>query len=159
MARLASRPSMTVACPVPPKSLHPNARKNWKSKAIDKKEYRFTVGLLARACPAIPREPWIKASILTKFFFRMKNVRDRDNLLAWCKTGYDGLQDAGVFVDDGLVTFAPVKYEYLNVKPGDGIESHVEFTVMEGDYIQDFNDMLMDEGCETLTTYFQKYFM
>lgn len=62
-----------------------------------KKKARETAALVGKAFK--PKScPWDEATIHMTFYLPRQN--DRDNLIAWMKSSFDGLQDAGIIVDD-----------------------------------------------------------
>lgn len=84
--------------PLPPAILHPNSRPHWAAKAKATREARRLAFIEARAAyrqrrpMAVPR---------LSFTFILARQRDNDGLVAWVKAYIDGLQDAGVFANDG----------------------------------------------------------
>lgn len=101
---------ISITIPIPPRAAHPNARAHWRSKAAAKKKQREHAYIAAlEALDAKPAPRWELASIHATFY-RGDTGRssDLDNLLAWLKGTFDGLEDAGVVVSDrGLVPLAP----------------------------------------------------
>lgn len=63
------------------------------------------------------------ATVQATFYHKDKRRRDGDNLLAMLKPVWDGMVDAGVFVDDSGLTHLPV------VKLVDKDNPRVEITV------------------------------
>ena len=91
---------------LPPKELAPNSRVCWQAKMRAKREYRQH----AKDMAYTPRPPrWKLCRVQCRFFFTQNRRRDPDNLLAWMKSGFDGLTDAGIWADDcGLTHLPPV---------------------------------------------------
>lgn len=108
---------LKIILPLPPKELHPNhtvgSRNGRLGKAAKTKKYRADACCGAVACAMNANHPhhapWKKAAIQATFFFRDKRSRDKDNLLAWLKSAFDGLQDAGIIANDSGLTFLPVE--------------------------------------------------
>lgn len=102
---------ITVTIPIPPRSLHPNARPHHMQKHREKAAYRRTVCLTAlEAIGGRSRSPlYVSANTLATFYLHSSRRRDNDNLAAWLKTAWDGLKDAGIFIDDDKLTHLPPK--------------------------------------------------
>lgn len=98
---------MTITLPLPPKSLHPNARPCWQAKARATKKARSEAALIARMAPDRPAEPWEKATVQATFYLKRK--QDSDNLVAWTKATLDGLQGWIVVNDSGLTILPPIQ--------------------------------------------------
>lgn len=98
---------MIVTLPLPPKALSPNKKHSthWPTTKARKK-YREDA-YIAAICAGAKDLGLESASVQCKFFFRTSHVHDGDNLLASIKSGFDGLVDAGVFVDDRGLTHLP----------------------------------------------------
>lgn len=100
--------SVEFIFPLPPKDLHPNSRVSWqaKSRARDgtKKRpgYRWRIYIEARSQWAqfCHWAPTGVVTAYTTFAFNVNRKRDEDNLLAWCKSLFDGLVDARVLAGD-----------------------------------------------------------
>lgn len=109
--------SITIDLPLPSRELHPNARPHWRAKATAAKKYRAWACLATR-CHQIG-EPWRSVSVLSQFTFQDKRTRDTDGLLCWLKNAFDGIQDAGVVLNDAGMTHQPVEVMPPNkLKPG-----------------------------------------
>lgn len=50
---------------------------------------------------------WKEAQIRVTWFSKTARVIDRDNILAYLKSAFDGLTDAGILADDRDVTHLP----------------------------------------------------
>ena len=91
-----------ITLPLPPKALHPNARKHWRAKLQPKKKARVDAHLAAKA--AIDRAGmrcapgWGLAEIRSTWYLSRRN--DPDNLIAWAKSYFDGFADATLIVND-----------------------------------------------------------
>lgn len=94
--------TLTVALPWPPKMLSPNARPHWAALAKTKKRYRHACATLALEAGARSFSMGMGGTSLSvhlEFIPPNKRERDEDNLIASCKTLYDGLADA-LGIDD-----------------------------------------------------------
>ena len=100
---------LEITLPLPPEVLHPNGRtRNHKYRAAMVKKTRGEAALLAKAAapdPATLMIPWTKATIQATFYLPRK--RDQDGLIAWLKSYADGLQDAGIILNDSGFTWLP----------------------------------------------------
>lgn len=94
---------LRVELPFPPAELSPNRRLHWAKKAKSVKAYRNWVSLMTQAeVPPIDRGRWPydgEIPISVTFFPPDNRRRDRDNMLASFKAGFDGIADA-LGVDD-----------------------------------------------------------
>jgi crossover junction endodeoxyribonuclease RusA len=112
--------SLRVELPFPPPDLSPNARVHWRVKADAVRTYRHDVDILtlvarphATRCNPWPHEGEIA---LTVTFCPPDNRRrDRDNMMAAFKAGFDGIADA-LCVDDSV--FVPTYRKGDVVKGG-----------------------------------------
>lgn len=111
---------MIVTLPLPLKNLSPNSRCHWRAKAAAVKAYRFAAKAAAWKLGGKPLEA---AQVQCKFYFRDVRRRDNDNLLASMKSAFDGLVDAGVFVDDNQLTHLPVEQAKDSKNPR--VEIHI----------------------------------
>lgn len=101
---------LTIAMPLPPKELSPNARPNRWKLASARRSYRIRAKIAALAAlgrRAAPR--WTRATVRIRFFHTVNRRRDKDNLLASLKAAFDGLADAGVVENDSGMTYLPVE--------------------------------------------------
>lgn len=113
--------SILLTFPVPNSALNPNSRVHWAKKAAFAAMARasaYAVGVTARLAGAFG-PPFPSASVRPRFTFKRGARRDRDNLMARCKPVWDGLTDAGLWVDDSLVTFEPVEIDVDPETPHD----------------------------------------
>ena len=101
---------LKIVLPLPPKQLHPNARTHYMSKARKAAEARHDAALAGMKAmrDAGNPEPFTKATALLRYYFKRGRRRDNDNMLAWAKSYFDGLADAGVIVNDSGFTHLPV---------------------------------------------------
>lgn len=96
---------LTVELPFPPAELSPNKRLHWRSKADAVKAYRhecYWPVLSEMRKHAMWNERWPydgEIPISVTFFPPDNRRRDRDNMLASFKAGFDGIADA-LGVDD-----------------------------------------------------------
>lgn len=96
---------MKLTLPLPPKCLHPNARSCWQAKVAATRKCRAEAALVARTAPDKPSEPWVRATIQATFY--MPRRHDPDNLLAWAKSAFDGLQGIVIENDSGFTHLSP----------------------------------------------------
>lgn len=107
--------SLVLELPHPGEACNPNRGKNWRQVAKCRKAMKEAAAIIARheltklnAAP--PR--WEHAEVQATFHRPGKRSKllDRDNAIAMCKGAFDGLQEAGVIVNDsGLVPLPPVQ--------------------------------------------------
>lgn len=96
------------ALPLPPTSLHPNARAHWSERMKANAKYRFDVAILARE--HAPTVPLSRARLQLHFLKRSDKEPDDDNLNCWFKAGRDGLADAGIIANDRRFTMEPATW-------------------------------------------------
>ena len=106
---------VVITLPLPPKSLHPNARPHHFKKARDTKSAREIAAMVARQHRS-QDWPWGGASFQATFFLPRKN--DDDNLAAWLKAYRDGIASAGVVVNDSRFVVLPVVQHTGNKNTG-----------------------------------------
>jgi Holliday junction resolvase RusA-like endonuclease len=104
--------AITVTIPLPPQAMYPNARKHWKAKMKPKAEQRRDAKLASLdAIRQRGRNPcgpmWKLAECQATFYLERR--RDGDNLIAWLKATFDGLEDAGIVENDGNFIHLPPK--------------------------------------------------
>ena len=104
--------SITITLPLPPRALHPNARKHWRAKMKPKKDQRLEAYWSARAVISEQVGPlqvlnWKLAEVQSTWYLARRN--DADNLIAWLKATNDGLADAGIVDNDRGFIFMPPK--------------------------------------------------
>ena len=85
---------ISVRFPWPPKELSPNARVHWTKKARKAKQYRADCYLLAKAAKARVAGGDMPVLLAVEFWPQTNRKRDEDNLIASCKSLFDGLADA-----------------------------------------------------------------
>lgn len=113
-------PAFTVFLPLPPKECSPNARSHWAAKARAVKKYR-TVARIFSSVAWGGYPPMAKADAQIVFYYHQRRVRDLDNLLASAKAGFDGIADAGVVVNDSVITYLPVSIEIVGKDIEEGV--------------------------------------
>lgn len=103
--------SITITLPLPPQAMYPNARKHWKAKMAPKRQQRndaYTAAIDAMFCRNGKGRPyWQLAECQATFYLERR--RDGDNLIAWLKATFDGLEDAGIVENDGNFIHLPPK--------------------------------------------------
>jgi len=99
---------VTITLPLPSRALMPNARHHWRDIAKAKR--------IARLTSRYSSEPYVgqidamaAVSCEARFFFETARKRDRDNLIAWLKAYFDGLQDSGLIRNDSDITHLPAR--------------------------------------------------
>ncbi len=92
--------SLTITIPLPPKAVKPNARSHWRKKAQGNHTYRKQAWAAAKVEVKGNPPMWAKARMEVKAYFKTMNFPDPTNLMASLKAAEDGLQDAGVIVND-----------------------------------------------------------
>lgn len=97
--------SLTITLPMPDRSLSPNSRSHWGTKARHTKAYRAAAMMKAKAALKRSKPPgWLKAECQVSAFYAVIRRRDADNLLASLKSAFDGIADTGVICNDsGLI--------------------------------------------------------
>jgi crossover junction endodeoxyribonuclease RusA len=90
---------VNLILPWPPKELSPNARLHWRALAKAKAAYRSSCAWTAKEQGAGTIDA-AKLALSVVFVPPDRRVRDRDNMIAAMKSGFDGLADV-LGVDDG----------------------------------------------------------
>ena len=91
--------SLTITIPLPPKEVRNNARVHWTKKARAVKQYRYEAYWAAREAMGIVLN-WKKAKVHITAYFPTARHLDPTNLIDALKPAFDGLEDAGVIVND-----------------------------------------------------------
>lgn len=103
--------TITITIPLPPRTLSPNGRSHWRTKASAVKKYRADAKLAAiHAMNEIGINPpqWDRATAEITVYKRTAHKGDSDNTTASLKAAFDGIADAGVIANDsGLVPMPP----------------------------------------------------
>ena len=92
--------SLTITIPLPPKEVRNNARVHWARKASAVKQYRFEAQFQAIQAMGGPAPFWEKAKVHITAYFPTARHMDPSNLIDGLKGAFDGLEDAGVIVND-----------------------------------------------------------
>lgn len=108
---------LSLTLPIPPSSLSPNARVHRMAKAKATREARRHSFLVARGATGGRRLMVSVARTLATFWWPSKRRRDRDNATGMLKAYMDGLTDAGIWVDDSVVTHLPPVMELDPTNP------------------------------------------
>jgi len=116
---------LCIRLPWPDRKLSPNARCHWAVKSKCTKQHRALACIAARQqCGTPPRWKSAYYSVICTLGPKMKTP-DEDNLLSSLKAYRDGLQDAGVVVNDrGLRIGGAVVFTR-------GPQSEIEFVIWE----------------------------
>ena len=91
---------MQVTLPWPPRALSPNVRVHWAQKAKAAKAYRNACGMVTLAAyqqakkNGLRIDPDRAVRLEIEFIPPNRRAYDRDNLIAWIKSGLDGVADA-----------------------------------------------------------------
>jgi len=96
--------------PVPPRELNPNVPRHWAVKGRHKKKLRQDAAIAAKvAFGELNIDPprYTSALVECRFYFATTRGRDADNANASMKAAFDGLTDAGVWIDDKVVSHLP----------------------------------------------------
>ena len=100
---------LKITLPLPSRVTHPNGRtRNHGYRAAAVRKQRGEAKFIARHALPDGWEPLTSAVVLVLFHLS-RTKQDGDNLLSWLKPSFDGLTDAGVWVDYRVVTFEPVQ--------------------------------------------------
>jgi Holliday junction resolvase RusA-like endonuclease len=92
--------SITFTIPLPPHEVRNNARCHYRVKAAKIKFYRRLAMYAAREAAGWKKPMWLKASAKVVAFFPTAQRMDPTNLLDALKGPFDGLEDAGIIVND-----------------------------------------------------------
>lgn len=109
--RLCDR--VVLVLPHPPASLSPNGRAHWSERGRDAQRWRrIGAGLMVnyRAVTGHDERDWPAASLRITWMFAGRQPDD-DNCIARLKPVRDGLADAGLIADDGLIHVEGVVFE------------------------------------------------
>lgn len=102
--------AITITLPLPPRTLSPNGRSHWATKARAVKKYRADAKLAAvHAMNEAGLHPpmWERATAAITVYKRTAHKGDSDNITASLKAGFDGIADAGVIANDSGLTPLP----------------------------------------------------
>lgn len=99
--------TITITLPLPHKSLNPNSRAHHMTVAEHKRKAR---GLSCGVLFGNPetRMGWENIEIEVHWYHSTQQVRDRDNIVASLKATVDGLEDAGLVLNDSGVRWGQV---------------------------------------------------
>ena len=101
--------TLTITLPHPPQSLRPNFRGHWARKSTAASALRKLAKWRAMEALAGAVLNWKKATVLITWESTTARHPDPDNIIASLKSAFDGLQDAGVVLNDsGLWPVRPV---------------------------------------------------
>lgn len=93
--------SMSIQLPIPPSCLNPNTAAHYQAKARARAQQRADAGTYASGQFRGPGPKWDKVRIKLAWFAKDDNrIPDFDNAIASIKGVFDGLQDAGVVIND-----------------------------------------------------------
>ena len=100
--------TVTIEIPWPGKYNDPNSRPpHWSMEARDKALARTAA---RRACWATGKNGklWKRARVCVTAYHKTKRFRDPQNIIAMLKATIDGVEDAGVLLDDTGLEWGPV---------------------------------------------------
>lgn len=106
---------LTLNLSLPARGLHPNHRsRNHHATGALTKKRRYGVSVITSTIIGnqkdwFRRPCWEKATARVTFYFSTNRRRDKDNLLAWLKSTFDGIADGGLIADDSGLTHLPVE--------------------------------------------------
>ena len=116
-----------ITLPIPHKSLSPNHTVGSLGQRMQKantiKKYRWLARLLAMEQLGTARPQWKTAQVQVTWFSKTARLIDRDNILGYLKSAFDGLTDAGLLADDRDITHLPP------VREKDAALPRVEITI------------------------------
>ena len=92
--------ALTITIPLPPKDVRNNARVHWARKAQAIGTYRMMTHLMALQATGNVKPLWEKAKVHITAYFPTARHMDPANLIDGLKGAFDGLEDAGVIVND-----------------------------------------------------------
>jgi Holliday junction resolvase RusA-like endonuclease len=109
--------AVTIIMKLPARALSPNSRARWPMIAA-RAEQRTTAKRLAwQALRGHAPPNWTHAIAHVHFYWPTKKRRDRDNAQATLKGVWDGLQDAGVLLDDDYLVVMPAIMDHDAQRP------------------------------------------
>lgn len=120
--------SVTLWLPKLPRATHPNARSHWRAKATATKSQRTAAYFEAKEVQGKREHRWTLARIDITYY-TIAPLVDRQNLIGWLKASCDGLQDAGLIVNDSGFSFGPVQVE--RVKSNDPRKGKFKLEITE----------------------------
>ena len=118
-----------ITVPLPDQRLYPNGRTIWQQKAGLIKASRMESALHCKRaiCELEDFTPFEKPLVIATFYRQSTRRADADNSLASLKSVLDGFTDAGLWSDDSVCTFGPVRQTKADNKK----HTRVEITVVE----------------------------
>ena len=108
-------PKYILKLDVPHKDLSQNARVHWRIKDKLTRSHReksciYAKILFKELLTSSFFEPYLRATIGLKFYFRDNRRRDHRNYEGMCKAYDDGLVDSGILKDDDKITWQPTEF-------------------------------------------------
>ncbi len=114
---------LTLQLPKLDRATHCNSRHHWAKKANATAKQKAEAKTLAMH--TMIGKPWKAATVQVTYYTTAARC-DRDNVLSWCKSSFDGLQGV-VIADDSGFTYLPVQIE--RVKRSDPHCGRVRLTI------------------------------
>lgn len=114
--------TLTLDLTLPDRKLSPNTKPGSKGSRMAQmravKDYRTKAKLAFMVAFSSGFKPrWKTATVAILWCHRTHMRPDRDNAVAWLKSGFDGLADAGLFDNDRGVTYLPVQFQKDPARP------------------------------------------
>lgn len=113
---------LEIELELPDKKLSPNTKPGSHGSRMaqmrEVKKYRTAAKLAFMVKFSSGFKPrWKTATVAIQWCHRTHMRPDRDNAVAWLKSGFDGLADAGLFDNDRGVTYLPVEFQRDPARP------------------------------------------
>lgn len=112
----SGRCDLRVTIPLPPRELSPNSNAQWQAKLRAKKKWQEAIRVVLRITNPAPLL-LDEATVEPTFYFRNRNIADKDNAGASLKFAYDVLTEWGLLRDDKGLTPLPVVREVDKSNP------------------------------------------
>jgi Holliday junction resolvase RusA-like endonuclease len=109
--------SITITIPIPHRSLSPNARTHWATKAKKVKAARRCARWYAQIDSELGVTNWTNAISTVVWYAKTATHPDPDNALAMLKPYFDGLADAGVLANDRNLAHNPIRFDKDKANP------------------------------------------
>jgi Holliday junction resolvase RusA-like endonuclease len=109
--------SITITIPIPHRSLSPNARTHWATKAAKVKAARRFACIQGIAVTVEAEPNWPNAISTVVWYAKTATHPDPDNALAMLKPYFDGMADAGVLANDRNLAHNPIRFEKDRANP------------------------------------------
>lgn len=114
--------AIKVVVPIPSAVLSPNSRSCWQTKSRAAKKAREDASIAATHAMGGIKRNWKSASTQITIYHRMNRNRDADNILSMLKSTIDGVEQAGVIVNDCGLIHMPIIFAIDKKSPRVEIE-------------------------------------